>query len=96
MKNKRMEEMLKRGSAIDLSECRMDPTDRFYVIEDKFAIHCLETDIAKDFCVAKTEEWIWSIGKLKEDFVDLSKGTVLASTTDIFYQNALFECLWLR
>jgi len=43
-----------------------------------------------DYCDAKQERWIWSIGKRKSD------GTVLASTTDEFYQNAEYECLWLR
>jgi hypothetical protein len=43
-----------------------------------------------DYCDAKNERWIWSIGRR------LSDGTVLASLTDEFYQNAEYECLWLR
>lgn len=104
MKNLRMEEMLRRGSAIDLSECKKDPTDRFYIIEDPFALNCLNNDIAKDFCDKKTEQWIWSIGRMKEDRVfgkdettkTLKKGTILASTTSAFYENPFFDCLWLR
>lgn len=34
--------------------------------------------------------WIWSIGK------NLVSGKVLAATDTRFYQNPLFECLWLR
>lgn len=43
-----------------------------------------------DYCVARTEEWIWSIGKRLED------GAIFASTDTRFYQNPAFECLWLR
>lgn len=96
LKNKRMEEMLRRGSAIDLSECRMEFDGRWYVIEDKFALNCLKNDIVKDYCISKTEEWIWSIGRLIKDAGDVKAGTVLASTTTSLYQNEHFECLWLR
>lgn len=44
----------------------------------------------KDYCNARTERWIWSIGRRKAD------GTVLASHSDEFYNNAEYECLWLR
>jgi len=44
----------------------------------------------KDYCDGKRERWIWSIGRRKSD------GTILASCTDEFYQNAEYECLWLR
>lgn len=43
-----------------------------------------------DYCDLKRAEWIWSIGRRKSD------GVVLASTNSRFYQNPLFECLWLR
>jgi len=44
----------------------------------------------KDYCDMKNDRWIWSIGRRKSD------GVVLASKTDEFYQNAEFDCLWLR
>jgi hypothetical protein len=96
MNNKRMEEMIRRGSAIDLKDCRKEFDGKCYVIEDKFALHCLEADISKDFCDSSTEKWIWSIGRLIKDTGGVKAGTVLASTDDALYKNLHFNCLWLR
>jgi hypothetical protein len=80
MTNQRMKEKLKAGEAIDVSECpRLGP---YYVLR-KFV-----TD--KDYCDAKDQAWIWSIGRRFHD------GLILASRKGDLYQNQNFECLWLR
>lgn len=43
-----------------------------------------------DYCIAQTEEWIWSIGRRRSD------GAILASTDSRYYSNPEFECLFLR
>lgn len=43
-----------------------------------------------DYCDARTENWIWSIGKNK------TTGEIFASLDTRFYSNKEFECLWLR
>lgn len=80
MNNKRMEEKLQEGEAIDLSECKRE--DGAYVLKEFIE--------DKDYCDKKAEEWIWSIGRR------LSDGKILAATDGRFYQNSKYECLWLR
>jgi hypothetical protein len=78
MWNKRMQEKLNDGSAMDVSGCELtDEGD--YILTD------FEEGV--DYCDAKTEKWIWSIGK------DRTTGVILASTSDKYYQNPDFECL---
>lgn len=81
MRNKAMEQKLRTGEAIDLSDKpRNEEGD--YVL----------TDFVRDadYCDAKEEKWIWSIGR------DTTTSQILASTTTKFYQHPQFECLWLR
>jgi hypothetical protein len=81
-RNRRMREKLNKGEAIDVS---MFPTyGGAFVLPEGF----FKEDV--DYCDAKNERWIWSIGRRKSD------GVVLASYTGEFYQNDLYECLWLR
>ncbi len=82
MANLRMREKIAKGEAIDVSRY---PTygGAFILPEGVFMENI-------DYCDAKGERWIWSIGRRKSD------GVVLASCTAEFYQNANFECLWLR
>jgi len=80
MTNQRMKEKLKAGDAIDVSEC---PRVGAYYVLRKFIPD-------KDYCDAKAEAWIWSIGRRYRD------GLVLASRAGDLYQNHDFECLWLR
>lgn len=80
MHNKAMERKFRDGKAIDLSDCARE--GGFYIIDSYRE--------GFDYCDAKTERWIWSIGKR------LSDGVILASTGVDLYQNEAFECLWLR
>lgn len=79
--NKRMAEKLAGGEAVDVSECARTP-EGDYILE-KFI-----DDV--DYCDKEREAWIWSIGK------NIQTGQIIASTTGRFYQNPLYECLWLR
>lgn len=86
MINKAMERKLRSGKAINLAGNPRE--DNYYILNDK------EAGIAKrggvDFCDAREEQWIWSIGRRHND------GVVLASTRADLYQNPAFDCLWLR
>lgn len=44
----------------------------------------------KDYCDRESERWIWSIGR------ERSTGVIIASTIADMYQNADYECLFLR
>lgn len=82
VRNLAMRRKLNSGDCIDVS---MYPTyGGAYVLPEGV----FKDD--KDYCDAKRERWIWSIGRRKSD------GTVLASTSSEFYQNAEYECIWLR
>lgn len=76
-----MERKIKTGEAIDISTC---------VRTDEGAYHLIVFTEEVDYCDAKTEEWIWSIGE------HLATGQILAATDTRFYNNPLFKCLWLR
>jgi hypothetical protein len=80
MRNKRMEEKIQNGEALDLSSNERE--GRYYVLK--------EVVDGMDYCDAVRECWIWSIGRRNSD------GKILADTTGVFYQNPDFECLWLR
>jgi hypothetical protein len=80
MTNQRMKEKLKAGEAIDVSDRpRLGP---YYVLRN------FQPD--KDYCDAKDQAWIWSIGRRYRD------GLILASRKGDLYQNQNYECLWLR
>lgn len=81
MQNKRMQEKIKSGKAIDLSKNNIN--ENGYYILDKFVQ-------GVDYCDKKKEAWIWSIGKHYET------GQILAAKSAIFYQHPDFECLFLR
>lgn len=83
LNNKAMQRKLDEGSAIDVGEYE-HMTDGLYRLPLDLKIGSL------DLCVAKTEQWIWSVGKHKVT------GDVFASTDDRFYKNADYECVWLR
>jgi len=69
------------GECIDISTCEKTP-DGDYILER------FEEGI--DYCDAKGEYWIWSIGR------HYDTGQILASTSSKFYQNDAYECLFLR
>jgi hypothetical protein len=80
-KNQAMRRKLANGEAVDIS-ARPKTPEGHYMLEE------FVEDV--DYCDAKTEEWIWSIGK------HIETGKIFASTTTFFYQNVAFTCLWLR
>lgn len=80
MRNLRMKEKLAAGQAIDVSSYPVN-SDGDYVLKG------FTEDV--DYCDAKAEEWIWSIGRMED-------GQILASTTNKFYQAPGVECLFLR
>jgi hypothetical protein len=75
-----MQEKLDAGEAMDVSE--------FPIVDGDFVITHNYVD-GLDYCVASTEEWIWSIGRRPD-------GVILASRSNKYYDNPDFECLWLR
>jgi hypothetical protein len=79
--NRSMLRKLVRGEVIDVSEC--DRTDDGFYVLKRFVE-------GKDYADCAEEEWIWSIGKRRTD------GVILASTSNVLYQNPDFDCLFLR
>lgn len=84
MMNKRMEEKLQNKEVISLHNCEMEGD--VYILPENISPENIESD----YCNAKTEQWIWSIGKR------LSDGVVLAAHDTRFYLNSIYKCLWLR
>lgn len=82
MRNKAMARKLSMGAAVDVKDFERTP-DGDYVLPDYAA------DI--DYCDSRTEEWIHSIGR---EFT--GRRRILASTTNRYYKNHNFVCLWLR
>lgn len=81
MHNRRMADKLERGDAIDVSGCpRTEAGD--YILPE------FVEDV--DYCNARTEQWIWSIGR------ELATGEIHAAHSAKFYQNPAYLCLWLR
>lgn len=80
MKNLAMARKLVSGAALDVSDCRRDG--------DQYVLESFES--GKDYCDAKSEHWIWSIGQ------NMKTGAILAATDGRFYQNPDFHCLFLR
>jgi hypothetical protein len=83
MINKAMKRKLDDGRAKDVAACDRTPDGAYILPPDFF-------EEGKDYCDAKAESWIWSIGR------DGSTGTVFASTDGRFYQAPGYQCLWLR
>ena len=76
-----MAEKLLKEEAIDLSKCPKTK-EGYYILDDFIE--------GKDYCDTISEVWIWSIG------ISYKTGQILASTSNNFYQNDDFECLFLR
>jgi hypothetical protein len=82
MLNQAMQRKLNRGSAVDISGFAREG-DYYIVPADKYRD-------GLDFCDAKRERWVWSIGRRESD------GVILASLVSDLYDNDAFNCLWLR
>jgi hypothetical protein len=78
-----MQEKLAKGEAIDVSPCKRTPEGHYILSE-------FDENENMDYCDAKAEYWIWSIGK------NYATGEILASTNNNFYQNNEYKCLFLR
>lgn len=74
---------IQRGEAVDVSKCSRTRAGDFIMPESMFSQ-------SLDYCDAKAELWIWSIGR------ERGTGRILASTTTKFYGDERTECLWLR
>lgn len=94
MLNKAMQRKLESGEAIDVADApRLGP---YYILE--------EVIDGRDYCDAKSEAWIWSIGRAERELSFefdgvthlVRAGTILASPATDLYQRDGFECLWLR
>lgn len=83
LSNKAMARKLSQGEAIDISAYRA-PTGIYALPEGV-------VEPGMDYCDAKLEAWIWSIGRELT-----SARRIFASTDGRFYQNATYQCLWLR
>lgn len=76
-----MDEKIKAGEAIDLSECERE--GQHYVVPNHLFMEGM------DYCDTKAG-WIWSLGRRKTD------GKILASLKADLYENRDVECIWLR
>lgn len=86
MHNKAMKRKLDEGECLDVAKIGTEVKG-----EGKgrvFQLTRFEDGI--DYCIAETEEWIWSIGRRKSD------QTVFAATDARYYMCPGYECIWLR
>jgi hypothetical protein len=105
MQNRRMQEKLASGAAVDLSDCQrsahgdyllgeVDVEDLAAAATDHEVVLLAARDTlfveGKDYCNAATEAWIWSIGVHRET------GRVWALQRGSKYRNPAFVCIWLR
>lgn len=93
MRNQAMARKLKSGEAIDIDKIAMIPSDEDKADPQKataFRIESAKFVEDRDYCVASSEEWIWSIGRCRRN------GSLYAALDSRFYGNPDFECVWLR
>lgn len=80
-----MAEMLRKRQAIDVSVVGR-PVPPF-----EGSVWVMSTFIeGVEYCDSQQELWIFSIGKHKQN------GQYYAAIDNRFYQNPMFECVWLR
>lgn len=82
MKNLRMREKLDLGECVDVNKIGRSIGVGLYVLDSY--------EEGKDYCDAANDCWIWSIGK------SVATGQIMAAIDTRYYQNPLYECLWLR
>lgn len=91
MINLAMQEKLEKKEAFDVSGCKNDG-----VVYDLTGVLTVSEiyDGDLDFCDAKTEKWIWSIGVVEVD----GKDRILAAVDSRFYgqRHDVEQCIWLR
>lgn len=81
MKNRRMQEKLDKNECIDVSQFINNQEGAYLLTDFKEGV---------DYCNAKTEQWIWSIGR------ENSTGLIYAAHDNRFYQHEDYTCIWLR
>lgn len=88
MANRAMRDKLERGECVDLSTCQRTPMGDYLVPPDVW-------QEGIDYCDAETEKWIHSIGR---SYAVATNGRpiIIASTSNLYYEHPLYECLWLR
>ena len=82
MRNRRMKEKLESGECLDVRKIG-EPIDG-----ETFRLMFYRDGV--DYCDAEAERWIWSIGRSR------AEDKIIASVDARFYNNPMFECLWLR
>ena len=89
MRNQAMRRKLESGEALDVEKLlAVAAPEAGDIYRGTFHLDRFVDDA--DYCVASTEQWIWSIGRR------LSDGEIFAALDSRFYQNPDFHCLWLR
>lgn len=83
MLNKAMEEKINSGDCIDVSQYPRSK-DGYWILPS------FDTEDDKDYCYARNEAWIWSIGRRYDT------GEIHASLSSELYQHPEYECLFLR
>jgi len=83
MTNLRMKEKLEEGELYDVNQIGQWDAE-----EQAFLLFAFGEDV--DYCDAKQERWIWSIGQRESD------GKIFASFDAKYYQRPGYKCLWLR
>lgn len=79
--NYAMQNKVLKGEAIDIS--RFPTTDKGdYILPEVIE--------GKDYCVAQSQEWIWSIGR------HVQTGEIHASTSQKLAFDDKYELIWLR
>jgi hypothetical protein len=82
MRNKAMQNKLMKGKAIDVRAIGVE------VEPGVFELRLYRDGV--DYCDAKKEQWIRSIGKRWAD------GRLFAAIDGRYWGNGAFECVWLR
>lgn len=89
VRNLAMRRKLEKGDALDVEEMLATaPPEPGDLYRGTFHLDRFVDDA--DYCVASTEQWIWSIGRRKSD------GEIFAALDSRFYNHPDFNCLWLR
>lgn len=84
MRNLRMKEAIDNGTCLNIRSVGSPVDGEPGVFELRQYVDGI------DYADPEMEDWIWSIGRRLND------GKFFAATDARFYQNADYECLWLR
>lgn len=87
-----MERKIQDGECIDVSTFARDAVGHYIIRHDQICARWGSESAFRehDFADSKTEQWIWSIGRIR------FTGLIILSLTADMYQNPNAECIWLR